>query len=65
VISVFLTEGSLPRSQELSTCTYPEPDQSHYVKRDLNVPYENVLVIVVNHRHVRDCMLLQQHFLRF
>jgi hypothetical protein len=21
-------EGSLPRSQELSTCTYPEPDQS-------------------------------------
>jgi hypothetical protein len=20
-------EGSLPRSQELSTCTYPEPDQ--------------------------------------
>jgi hypothetical protein len=22
------TEGSLPRSQELSTCTYPEPDQS-------------------------------------
>jgi hypothetical protein len=22
------SEGSLPRSQELSTCTYPEPDQS-------------------------------------
>jgi hypothetical protein len=22
------TEGSLPSSQELSTCTYPEPDQS-------------------------------------
>jgi hypothetical protein len=21
-------EGSLPSSQELSTCTYPEPDQS-------------------------------------
>jgi hypothetical protein len=21
-------EGSLPRSQELSTCTHPEPDQS-------------------------------------
>jgi hypothetical protein len=22
-------EGSLPRSQELSTCTYPEPNQSN------------------------------------
>jgi hypothetical protein len=29
-------EGSLPISQELSTCTYPEPNQSNPIKSILN-----------------------------
>jgi hypothetical protein len=33
-------EGSLPSSQELSTCTYPEPDQfsSQHSLLSLNLP---------------------------
>jgi hypothetical protein len=30
-------EGSIPNSQELSTCSYPEPDQSSPQNRDISI----------------------------
>jgi hypothetical protein len=45
-------EGSIPNSQELSTCSYPEPDQSspHHHIRPLQDPfkyYPPILVFLV------------------
>jgi hypothetical protein len=48
-------EGSLPSSQELSTCTYPEPDQSspqHSLLSlkgpswNLNLRYPNIMIFL-------------------
>jgi hypothetical protein len=43
-------EGSVPNSQELSTCSYPEPDQSssHYPITSLQDPYSVAWVVYPN-----------------
>jgi hypothetical protein len=46
-------EGALPHSQELSTCTYPEPDQSspqHSILslKGLSLSYVNVILSTLN-----------------
>jgi hypothetical protein len=43
------TEGSIPNSQELSTCPYPEPDQSspYHLIPPLQHPTTYVLVFQV------------------
>jgi hypothetical protein len=44
-------EGSLPSSQELSTCTYPEPDQSS--PQNGNCNYTNIGDQVLSKRNKR------------
>jgi hypothetical protein len=40
-------EGSLPHSQELSTCPYPEPNQSS--PRQPNLPLKRSILILSTH----------------
>jgi hypothetical protein len=54
-------EGSLPSSQKLSTCTYPEPDQSSpqteitYLLK-FNKSYKTIMG---NHRRENSCSTLR------
>jgi hypothetical protein len=40
-------EGSLPNSQELSTCPYPEPDQSSLDHPNLSLSPRSILILPI------------------
>jgi hypothetical protein len=49
-------EGSIPNSQELSTCSYPEPDQSspHHPIPPLQIPPNMELLSLYLHKYKKN-----------
>jgi hypothetical protein len=59
-------EGSLPSSQELSTCTYPEPDQSspqHSLQKAV-LSSPNLVTLMIEKLHSSETPLLTKATLR-
>jgi hypothetical protein len=54
-------EGSLPSSQELSTCTYPEPDQSNPQQSKLSLK-RSILMLSIHLRLGLPCGLFPSSF---